>query len=381
MTLEHDGANVETVLLELTEERQTWEFHNIAHRPVLSLLRNFSAPVIVDAERQEADLILLAQHDTDPFARWEAVQELATRQLLALTRASTEGLQPGIDPRLIETWKQLLCDPDLSEAYKSRILNPPTEKELLEKTSPMDPSAVVKASRHLRRELGKALASDWLAAYRESADSNFQYSPDPLSAGRRSLHNLCLYYLMAAEHPEAEPLAVAQYYGAANMTDRMGGLSALVHFSSSPERQDALDHFYEQWQQDPLVIDKWFALQASAPGTTVETVRALMLHPAFSLRNPNRARSLVFQFCINNLQGAHTSQGYAFWADQVIALDQLNPEIAARLARAFDNWARFTAANRDAMQAALQRIHQHPALSRNVSEIISKALNIQQEYK
>jgi aminopeptidase N len=229
--------------------------------------------------------------------------------------------------------------------------------------------------------MGKALAPDWLEVYRASSDSGAPYSPDPLSSGRRSLHNLCLYYLMAAEHPEAQALAIAQYYGATNMTDRMGGLSALVHFSSSPERQDALGHFYEQWQQDPLVIDKWFALQASAPGTTVETVRALMLHPAFSLRNPNRARSLVFQFCMNNLQGVHTPEGYEFWADQVIALDQLNPEIAARLARAFDNWARFTAANRDAIQAALQRIQQHPALSRNVSEIISKALKIQQEYK
>ncbi len=381
LPLEHGGRTVETVLLELTQEQQTWEFHNIAHRPVLSLLRNFSAPVIVDVERQESDLILLARHDTDPYARWEAVQELATRQLLALTESIVEGRQPGIDPHLIETWKQLLLDPDLSAAYKSRILSQPTEKELLEKTRPMNPAAVVKASRHLRREMGKALAPDWLEVYRASSDSGAPYSPDPLSSGRRSLHNLCLYYLMAAEHPEAQALAIAQYYGATNMTDRMGGLSALVHFSSSPERQDALGHFYEQWQQDPLVIDKWFALQASAPGTTVETVRALMLHPAFSLRNPNRARSLVFQFCMNNLQGVHTPEGYEFWADQVIALDQLNPEIAARLARAFDNWARFTAANRDAIQAALQRIQQHPALSRNVSEIISKALKIQQEYK
>ncbi len=379
--LEHDGKTAETVLLELTEEQQTWVFSNIPQKPVPSLLRNFSAPVIVDVERQEADLILLAQHDTDPFARWEAVQELATRQLLALTRSVGEEQQPEVDPRIIETWKRLLLDADLSAAYKTRILSQPTEKELLEKTSPMDPAAAVKASRHLRRQLGEALASDWLSVYRNSAGSDEQYTPDPLSSGRRSLHNLCLYYLMAAGHPEAKPLAVAQYYGATNMTDRMGGLSALVHFSNSPESQEALNHFYEQWQQDPLVIDKWFALQASAPGTTVETIKSLMLHPAFSLRNPNRARSLIFQFCMNNLQGVHTSEGYEFWADQVIALDQLNPEIAARLARAFDSWARFTATNRDAMQAGLQRIQQHPTLSRNVSEIVSKALNIQQEYK
>lgn len=381
LPIEHEGQTVDTVLLELVQEQQTWCFPNIAERPVPSLLRNFSAPVIVDFERPDAELILLAQHDTDPFARWEAVQELATRQLLSLMSAFADGLEPSINPGLIETWRRLLRDPQLSEAYKTRILSQPTEKELLEKTSPMDPTAVVLASRYLRSQLGTALASDWLHTYRACSGLAGEYRPDPLSSGRRSLRNLCLYYLMAAAHPEAQALAAAQYYDAGNMTDRMGGLSALVHFSSSPDRQEALNHFYEQWQQDPLVIDKWFALQASAPGTTVETIRALMLHPAFSLRNPNRARSLIFQFCMNNLQGVHTPEGYEFWAEQVIALDQLNPEIAARLARAFDNWARFASPNREAMQGALQRIQQHPALSRNVAEIISKALKIQQEYK
>ncbi len=381
LPLEHDGKTAETVLLELTEERQTWVFENIAHKPIPSLLRNFSAPVIVDIERQESELILLAQHDTDPFARWEAVQELATRQLLCLTRSISDERQSDIASGLTETWKRLLHDPNLSAAYKTRILSQPTEKELLEKTSPMDPAAVVKAGKHMREQLGRALAPDWLDIYRATSGNDDAYRPDPLSSGRRSLHNLCLHYLMAAGHPDAQPLAVAQYYDATNMTDRMGGLSALVHFSDSPQRQEALNHFYEQWQQDPLVIDKWFALQASAPGTTVETIKSLMLHPAFSLRNPNRARSLIFQFCMNNLQGVHTPEGYAFWADQVIALDQLNPEIAARLARAFDNWARYTARNREAIRVALQRIQQHPTLSRNVSEIVSKALKIQQEQK
>jgi aminopeptidase N len=147
-------------------------------------------------------------------------------------------------------------------------------------------------------------------------------------------------------------------------------------FGDNERSAPALQHFYEQWQHDPLVIDRWFALQATSPNTTVESVRALMLHPAFSLRNPNRARSLVFQFCMNNMSGVHKPEGYAFWAEQVIALDKLNPEIAARLARAFDSWARYAPANRDPLHAALLRIQQHSTLSKNVAEIISKALNI-----
>ena len=381
LAIEYNGQMLDTVLLELTDEQHTWEFSNIPEKPVPSLLRNFSAPVIVDFERSDSDLVLLAQHDTDPFARWEAVQELATRQLLSLIDAFTQGQQPGIDSAVVDTWRALLLDEQLTAAYKTRILSQPAEKELLEKTSPMDPVAVVQASRFLRAELGKALAHEWQQAYQACADAATPYQPDPLSSGRRSLRNLCLQYLMAAGVAEATDLATAQYYEAKNMTDRIGGLSALVNFAAPAASSVAVNHFYEQWQQDPLIIDKWFALQAAAPATTVETVRALMLHPAFSLRNPNRARSLVFQFCMNNLQGVHTPQGYEFWAEQVVALDKLNPEIAARLARAFDNWARFAAPYRDAMHKALQHIQQQPALSRNVAEIISKALKIQQEFK
>jgi aminopeptidase N len=156
----------------------------------------------------------------------------------------------------------------------------------------------------------------------------------------------------------------------------MGGLSALLLGSDTDAAAQALDHFYQQWQHDALVMDKWFALQASARTSNVDTVRALMLHPAFSLRNPNRARALIFQFCINNLQGIHTPQGYAFWAEQVLALDAINPEIAARLARAFDNWARFTPQAASGMKAALQTVSEHPKLSRNVNEIVSKALTL-----
>ena len=376
LAIQHEGRTLDTVLLELTSEEQTWTFTGIAEEPVPSLLRNFSAPVIVEFPRPDEDLILLARHDPDPYARWEAGQELATRQLLALADAGGKDL-PAIQDSFIQAWRSLLQDATLTPAYKARVLTLPSEKELLEKTQPMNPPAVAAARRHVRAQLGGALAPLWLETYRANGDTGEPYSPDPLSAGRRTLKNLALSYLMAGGHPQASDLAAAQYYEARNMTDRMGGLTALVHDGDAAQAAKALSHFYQQWQADPLVMDKWFALQATAPRADVETIRALMLHPAFSLRNPNRARSLVFQFCMNNLQGVHHPEGYDFWAEQVLALDGLNPEIAARLARCFDNWARYAEPHRGALRAALERIQQKADLSRNVAEIISKALNIQ----
>ncbi|NYT85652.1 aminopeptidase N [Pollutimonas harenae] len=376
LPITHEGKAADTIVLDLCHEEQSWTFTQIPEQPIPSLLRRFSAPVIVEFDRSNADLALLTRHDSDPFARWEAAQTLASHQLLALVQAFARNTAPEVDPHFIGTWRSLLNDTSLTAAYKARVLSLPSQRELLEKTTPMDPLGVVQASRYLRVELGKALVEPWLATYHANTDGDTPYQPDPASSGRRTLKNLALNYLMAAQHPQAEQLALAQYYDARNMTDRMGGLSALVHYSTSTECGRALDHFYEQWQQDALVIDKWFTLQAVAPTTSVEKIRALMVHPAFSMRNPNRARALIFQFCLNNLQGIHTPEGYAFWADQVLALDQTNPEIAARLARAFDNWARFGQPQRDALHQALEHIRQQPKLSPNVSEIISKALNI-----
>lgn len=376
--LQHDGRECETAILDLCAQTQSWSFPHISERPVASLLRDFSAPVTVDYVRDDAELALLARHDPDPFARWEAGQELATRQLLALT-GSTWGQAPGSGPDsvLVNTWRTLLQDGSLSDAYRARALTLPATKVVLERTDPMNPLAVAQAREDLRSLLGSALAGLWLETYHACANAEpADYSPDAASSGRRALKNLALAYLAAGGHPQALSLAQAQYEGARNMTDRMGGLSAVVSQGPSPVATRMLQHFYEQWQHDPLVVDRWFALQATASSARIDTVQALMLHPAFTLRNPNRARSLIFQFCLNNTLGVHRTEGYEFWADQVLALDELNPEIAARLARAFDNWARYIPENRDAVRAALQRIQQHQTLSRNVAEIVSKALNI-----
>jgi aminopeptidase N, Escherichia coli type len=372
-----DGQRSDTALLELTDTTGQWVFEEIDELPVPSLLRDFSAPVIVEYDWSDADLALLSAHDPNPFARWEAGQELASRQILANAARCADGRPMQVDDAFVQAWRALLTADGLDAAYRVRALSLPAEKTLAERMQAIDPPALAQARDFVRAELGRRLQDQWRAAY-ENNQTPGPYSPAPEPAGRRALKNLALAHLMAARAEGAQDLALAQYRDAGNMTDRLGALAALVNDGQGPAVQQALAAFYEQWQHEPLVVDKWFALQAVAPSCGVEQVRALMAHPAFTLRNPNRARALVFQFCMNNARGMHRAdgQGYDFWAEQVLALDALNPEIAARLARALDNWSRFVPALRQAMRERLERVRSHPGLSRNVSEIVSKALDI-----
>ncbi|OCZ62822.1 aminopeptidase N [Achromobacter xylosoxidans] len=375
LPLRHDGAVQDTALLELTTQSQQWHFDDIDEMPVPSLLRDFSAPVIVDYDWTDEELALLSAHDGNPFARWEAGQELATRQILALAEARQAGRTLHADPAFIAAWRALLTDPALDAAYRARALALPSEKTLAERMQAVDPPALAVARDFLRAELGRQLAAEFRQAFDDNQTPG-EYSPAPVPAGKRAMKNLALSHLMAAGEHEAQRLAEQQYEHAGNMTDSMAALSALINYGQGDFPQRALAAFYDKWHDNALVVDKWFALQAAARYTTVQTARELMTHPAFTLRNPNRARALIFQFCLNNARGMHhpDGSGYAFWADQVLALDALNPEIAARLARALDNWSRYVPALRGPMQEALQRVRAHEGLSRNVQEIVSKAL-------
>ncbi|MDQ2141069.1 aminopeptidase N [Alcaligenaceae bacterium B3P038] len=378
LKLSFEGGEHDTVVLELTEARQQWTFENIDAQPVPSLLRDFSAPVVIDYAWQEDELALLSAHDTNPFARWEAGQELASRQILAVAAQQATGAQATLSDAFIGAWRALLSDTTLDAAYQARALALPSEKTLAERMSPIDPPALAAARDAVREILGHALRTEWQAAWDRSQTPG-DYSPAPVPAGKRALKNLALTYLLAGGDTAAADAARDQYATADNMTDSLAALGALVSYAGDDARtQTALDAFYTRWAEDPLVVDKWFALQATARTTTVDTMRNLMQHPAFTLRNPNRARALIFQFCLNNARGLHRADGvgYAFWAEQVLALNAINPEIAARLARALDSWARFTPALRDPMQHALTSIRAHPGLSRNVQEIVSKALDL-----
>lgn len=372
----HPETSCTERMLELTEETQTWIFENLDTKPTPSLLRNFSAPVNLVFPYTDLELALLAAHDPNAFARWEAGQELATRQILNMARAWRElGEVCAPEPIMLESWGSMLQDTTVDAGYKARALSLPAEKTVLERMSPMDPIAVTMARSALRRVLGERFAVGLMRLYKEQLTPG-AYSPAPGPAGKRALKNLALATLISSQNTDAIELAFQQFRHATNMTDRMAAFASLAHETHGTQTSDAMTTFYEDWQHDPLVIDKWFAVQASSPLTTAQGVRGLMAHPAFTLRNPNRARSVIFQFCSANPSGLHATDGsgYAFWAEQVLALDHINPEIAARLARTFDHWSRFMPSVSTQMREHLQRISEHPTLSRNTLEIVSKAL-------
>ncbi|WP_322107083.1 aminopeptidase N [Paraburkholderia sp. J41] len=376
------GAQGTTRVLEFTETQQTFTFADIAERPLPSLLRNFSAPVIVDYDYGNDDLAFLLAHDSDPFNRWEAGQRLATRELLALAARAAAGQPLHMSNALVEAFSRVLTDESLSPSFRELALMLPSETYLAEQMNESDPAAVHAARQFVRKQLATALKADWLAAYERHLTPG-PYEPTPEAAGRRGLKNLALSYLSELDDPaEALRLAKSQYDAANNMTDRAAALSALLNAQAaagSDVARAALEDFYARFEKEPLVIDKWFSLQAMQRGTaqrpTIDTVRALMRHAAFNIKNPNRARSLIFSFCAANPAQFHAADGsgYAFWADQVIALDALNPQVAARLARTLELWRRFTPALRDKMRAALERVAAE-AKSRDVREIVEKAL-------
>ena len=369
-----ETARPTTVVLELKQRSQTFLFRNVAEKPVPSILRNFSAPVILEYDYTDEELAFLMAHDSDAFNRWEAGQRLAMRRLLALTSLSQSGNALQVDAALAESFSSTLKDDGLDPAFREIALTLPAETVIAEQMDVIDPQAIHEARRFLRRSLAQAMRADLAQAYRDNAVEG-PYSPDPASAGKRALRNLALSYLGELDDDDAHAMMQAQYDQANNMTDRMASLAALAN-SSAPGRAAALARFYSDFEQEPLVVDKWFSLQAMARTTDVAAVRELMKHPAFSLKNPNRARSLIFSFCNGNPARFHAvdGSGYAFWAEQVTALDALNPQVAARLARSLDRWRKYAPALRDKMQVALKQVAASAKLSKDVKEVITKSL-------
>lgn len=369
----HQDRNHE-FMLRIDQAEQQVVFNDVQSTPVLSLLRDFSAPIIVNYDRPTSELVTLAKYDDNAFSRWQAIQELASQTIFSLANANAEANEDA----LIEVWGQLIQDRTLSAAYLSRALNLPSVRQLLSQQRPMDPLSIQAAHQHLEQALAERFSAQWLTLYHDhQPTANATYSPDALSAGVRALKNLALKQAAIAKHPEALRIAAQQYAQATNMTDQWGALTVLVHYADAELREHYLTAFYDQWQHNALVIDRWFSVQATAPYFDVEQALQLQQHPDFNLRNPNRARALIFQFCTNNITAIHTESGYDFWRDQVLALDALNPEISARLCRAFDNWSQFVEPQRSQLQVRLQSIAQHPKLSANVTEIIHKALTIE----
>ncbi len=368
-----------TIVLELTQSKQRFTFIGVKQPPVPSLLRNFSAPVVLEANYSDQQLAFLLAHDSDPFNRWEAGQRLATRRLLSLCN---EGIGPNQaypvtsqDELLADALGQLLRDTSLDAAYRDLVLTLPSEVMLAEQVDVIDPDAIHNARCALRNYLSHVLRDDFIAAYNSNHQSG-SYSPDAVSAGRRALRNNSLGYLAELNDSAVHQLIQDQLAAASNMTDRLAALS-IMNVHQVPGIRDALQSFYTDFEHEALVIDKWFSLQASAPSTDTKAIRKLMQHPAFSMTNPNRARSLIFAFCNNNAAQFHTvdGSGHAFWAEQVIALDKINPQVAARLARSMDRWRKFTPVLQVSMKAALEKVAATRKLSNDVAEVIGKSLS------
>ncbi len=367
-----------TMVLELTEAKQSFTFTGIDEEPVPSLLRDFSAPVVLDYAYTDEQLAFLLAHDSDPFNRWEAGQRLATRRLLALAESGVQAdlvYHPtALDQLIASALRKLLRDDSLDPAFRDLVLTLPSEGMLAEQMDVIDPQAIHLARRALRRHLAHALRDDLMGIYHANHVSG-SYSPDAAHAGRRALRNNALGYLAELCDAPGRALMQDQLDGATNMTDRIAALAAMVN-NDAPGTDAALHQFYVDFEDDALVIDKWFSLQAVAPATTVARVRELMKHPAFTLKNPNRARSLLFSFCNANPAQFHAADGsgHAFWAEQVIALDAINPQVAARLARSLDRWRKYAPALQASMKAALEKVAAAKKLSNDVSEVIGKAL-------
>ncbi len=368
------GQGETTRVLPLSEAQQRFTFENVALAPVPSLLRNFSAPVVLDYAYTEAELAHLLAHDSDSFNRWEAGQRLFGQLILKAAARIALGAAPVWPATVLVAARQVLLaagDP----AFIAEALTLPGEATLAEQMAVVDPEALHQARSGLARYLATGLQSDFAARYAALAPSQ-PYQPEPQQAACRRLRNLCLAYLNELDSDEQRAVAVQQFNGADNMSDQFAALSVLAN-APGGEGEAALKAFYERWQHEALVVDKWLAVQAGSrlPGT-LERVEALTRHAAFDRKNPNKIYALLRTLGANH-RVFHAADGsaYRFLAAQIAALDPSNPQLASRLARCFDRWQRFDAQRQSHARSALERLRQQAGLSRDVFEVVDKALS------
>ena len=370
-------------MLELREAREVFQFVGVSSPPVPSLLRGFSAPVYLDVEHSDDDLAFLMAEDGDLFNRWEAGQQLALRLIKGLLADHAAGRSLVVSPLLVRAFGRLLEEASGASSVGVGIRDPrflaealaiPSEAYLSEHVAPIDPAAIHLVRRFLRTSLAQVLRSAFLALYQENANG---VKPDDARAiGQRRLKNACLGYLMELADDEVRALCVTQFQTATNMTDAMAALGFLVN-ADCVEREAALADFYNRWRHYPIVLDKWFSLQAISrlPGT-LETVKGLLNHPDFRITNPNKVYATIGAFCYSNPSNFHdpSGVGYVFLAEQVLAIDPLNPQVASRLIKALSDWRRYESVRRDGMRQALEGILRGAVLSNDTNEIAVKSL-------
>jgi len=369
------GDGTSTAVLQLTQAKQRFTFTRVEAQPVPSLLRRFSAPAHVRFDYSDTQLLHLMAHDSDPFNRWEAGQALATRILLTGVERIRAGQAMEVPDDFLEAVGRTLSDAAKAPAFAAEALQPPSEGYLAECMEVADPDAIHRARITLMRAAAMRYRTRLEAAFRHFSVPG-PYSPDAASAGRRALRNTALGYVSLIDDATSRALAFLEFRRAENMTDAMAALGCLAN-CDGPERERALAMFHDKWKDEALVIDKWFRVQAMSwlPGT-LERVKALAASPGFELRNPNRARALLHAFALDNPLhfNAADGSGYRWIAEQVVALDRLNPQVASRLARAFDRWRKYDASRQAHARAALQSIRAAEGLSDNVAEVVDRAL-------
>ncbi len=377
------GSGTRTLVL--SEASETFTFTGISAEPTPSILRGFSAPVVLAFDYSDAQLLHLLSHDSDPFNRWEAGQRLAVNRALTAIKSIAAGAHfqgaAVLDDAYLQAMRAVLRHAGLDAAFKELVLTLPSETYLAEQLEVVDPQQIHAVRETMRQQLAVTLEADWQAVFEANHDTG-AYTPDAVSSGRRALAGMALTHLCIAAQVSANPVwpgkTLQRFKDAGNMTDRFNALAALVS-SGHPLAEDALARFHALFKDDALVIDKWFGLQVGAPdraGNILPAVRQLMKHSDFSLRNPNRARSVISTYCHGNPAAFHRldAAGYVFWSDRVIELDAINPQVAARLARALDRWSKLAEPYRSAAREAISRVAAKADLSKDTLEVVTRAL-------
>jgi aminopeptidase N len=370
------GAAVTGDVIHLMETSQSIVFSGVSAAPVPSLLRGFSAPVKLAIELPPAELLFLLRTDADPFNRWRAAEMLAMRQLIAATADLRAGKAPSFDADLIDALVEVAENETLEPAFRAQVLHLPGEADIAREIGQdVDPDAIAGARNGLRSAIARRIGPR-LARLHDALHISGPYSPDAASAGKRAMRNALLDLMTGDGNRAAIDLTVSRFRAADNMTDRIAALSILCHIAAE-ERHAALEEFHARYSGDPLVIDKWLALQATTPvAETLDRVKMLMEHPAFSISNPNRIRALVGGFAAGNQTQFNRPDGagYEFVADFVLELDPRNPQTAARLLASFRSWRALEEGRRRKAETALSRIAAARDLSRDTRDIITRTL-------
>ncbi|AFZ83671.1 aminopeptidase N [Candidatus Kinetoplastibacterium blastocrithidii (ex Strigomonas culicis)] len=366
----------ETITLEFFQEKQKWIFKEITDFPILSLLRNFSAPVKVKYKYHDNDLEVLSLHDNDYFAKWEAVQELAMTQILNILDQMHLGLDLQINNNFISVYNEILINKNLYCGYKAKILTIPNEKMISERLQVINPCYIAMAHDFLISKIGEQLLPLWINTFVENQDYDESYSIDLYH--KRMLKNLAIKYIMASGTSNMCDIFEEDFYRSKNMTNCIALLSSIVNFGNFNISNKALSFFYNKWHKNHIVMDKWFSIQASSRKKNLNDIKELMNNKYFTFKNPNRVRSLIFQFCASNSRGMHNNDGsgYDFWAEQVITLDCLNQELSSSLVRILDNWSRLIPTLKNKALNSFLKIYNRNDISRNVFEIVEKSLTI-----